>query len=307
MEEPIEAETVPGSAPREPSDRGGHQCPREPVHPVSVLTASRTAKRFSITTLADSAAWDLDPDRTTASLSTRTSLRSWMIRSTASPRVGLLNGPSSIMNVSGGFSELFFFYYEASDNSGLVTLWSGMDGTGSMLGSIPLSATTDWQRAETLLRGGAMSVVFSGTPGAIRFDEITDDRVRLRRPGAILLVAAGYRVGRSDGEVPATRAFLNVGAVVVRAAAARSAPAGQAALNCRKAGHPAAPGESPRGQRRSAWPALCRRPRSRGSARPARRLLPNAAGRSDRGSRPEHAWLSIWGCGTESRVRKLGR
>ena len=52
-------------------------------------------------------------------------------------RVGELNGPSAVMDVEGGFTNLLSFYYLASDNSGLVTTWSGLDGTGSMLASIP--------------------------------------------------------------------------------------------------------------------------------------------------------------------------
>jgi hypothetical protein len=110
------------------------------------------------------------------------------------PRVGLLNAPSSIMNVSGGFSEAFSFYYKASDNSGLVTLWSGLDGTGYMLTSLPLSATSSWLPAGEFLGGGAMSVVFSGTPGAIRFDEITNavcPCVVVPEPSCLLLLSTG--------------------------------------------------------------------------------------------------------------------
>jgi hypothetical protein len=36
----------------------------------------------------------------------------------APDRVGELAGASAIMNVEGGFTNLLWFYYEASDNAG---------------------------------------------------------------------------------------------------------------------------------------------------------------------------------------------
>jgi len=106
-------------------------------------------------------------------------------------RGGLLNGPSAIMDVSGGFTNVFSFYYEASDNSGLVTLWSGLDGTGVTLASLPLSAESFWFPEGTYFQGSAMSVVYSGTPGAINFDVINDIGIVVPEPSSLLLLGTG--------------------------------------------------------------------------------------------------------------------
>ena len=106
-------------------------------------------------------------------------------------RGGLLNGPSAIMDVSGGFTNVFSFYYEASDDSGLVTLWSGLDGTGVPLLSLPLDAESFWFPAGDYFTGTAMSVVYSGTPGAIKFDEINDGGLVVPEPSSLLLLGTG--------------------------------------------------------------------------------------------------------------------
>jgi hypothetical protein len=103
--------------------------------------------------------------------------------------VGQLNGSSAIMDVSGGFN-LLSFYYEASDNSGSVVLWSGLNGTGVMLADIPLAASATWNAAGTGFGPIAESAVFSGTPG-IRFDQITDVALVTPEPSSILLFATG--------------------------------------------------------------------------------------------------------------------
>lgn len=106
-------------------------------------------------------------------------------------RVGELNGSSATMDVEGGFMNVLSFYYQASDNSGLVTIWSGLDGTGSMLASIPLTAAFGWTPAGASFSGTAMSVVFSGTSGMV-FDQITDGGFVIPEPSSLLLLSTGF-------------------------------------------------------------------------------------------------------------------
>ena len=103
--------------------------------------------------------------------------------------VGDLNGSSAIMNVSGGFN-LLSFYYEAADNSGSVAIWSGPNGTGTLLADIPLTASTTWNAAGTQLPATALSAIISGTPGT-KFDQITDVGQVIPEPSSLLLVASG--------------------------------------------------------------------------------------------------------------------
>ena len=109
-------------------------------------------------------------------------------------RVGELNGPSAVMDVEGGFTNLLSFYYQASDNSGLVTIWSGFDGTGSMLASFSLPAMAIWTPAGASFSGTAMSVLFTGTPG-IRLDDITNAGFVIPEPASLLLLGTGFVAG----------------------------------------------------------------------------------------------------------------
>ena len=105
-------------------------------------------------------------------------------------RAGELSGPLAIMDVAGGFTGLLSFYYEAPDSSGLVTIWSGLDGTGAMLASFPLVASSDWDVAGSPFSGTAMSVTYSGTPGT-RFDVITNHGFVIPEPSSIVLLTSG--------------------------------------------------------------------------------------------------------------------
>lgn len=109
-------------------------------------------------------------------------------------RVGTLSGPSAIMDVEGGFTNLLSFYYEAPDNSGMVTIWSGLDGSGSTLASFSLPAASFWSPAGTNFPSTAMSVVFSGTPGTT-FDVVTNAGFVLPEPSSLLLLGTGFAAG----------------------------------------------------------------------------------------------------------------
>ena len=104
--------------------------------------------------------------------------------------VGVLTGTSATMDVSGGFTGFFSFYYQDEQPPGLVTVWSGLDGTGVMLASFTLPGAGSWMPAGTAFGGDAMSVVFSGTPG-ILYDPITDAGLVIPEPSSLLLLGTG--------------------------------------------------------------------------------------------------------------------
>ena len=47
------------------------------------------------------------------------------------------------MNVAAGFSTGFSFYYAAPFDTGSVTVWSGLNGTGTLLATDILALTPD--------------------------------------------------------------------------------------------------------------------------------------------------------------------
>jgi hypothetical protein len=96
--------------------------------------------------------------------------------------VGQANG-LSLMNVDGGFN-LLSFYYE-SPGPGTIYIESGLNGAGSPLAVIPLTASTTWNAAGTTFSGTAMSVVFDVAPGT-KFDEITDVNFVIPEPASLL-------------------------------------------------------------------------------------------------------------------------
>lgn len=101
--------------------------------------------------------------------------------------VGQANG-LSLMNVDGGFN-LLSFYYESS-GPGTIYIESGLNGSGSPLAVIPLTASANWNAAGAAFSGTAFSVVFDVAPGT-KFDEITDVNFVTPEPSSLLLLATG--------------------------------------------------------------------------------------------------------------------
>ena len=93
-----------------------------------------------------------------------------------------LSGPGDVMDVSAGFTTGFSFFYSAV-GSGSVSVYSGLDGTGSLLASLSLSDSGNngpangfynmWDPIGVSFSGTAESVVFSGSANFIAFDNIT--------------------------------------------------------------------------------------------------------------------------------------
>ena len=95
-----------------------------------------------------------------------------------------LTGPGDVMDVAAGFTSGFSFFFADSSYTGSVTVWSGLDGTGTLLATLDLPSTggnchgsiytfSCWETAGVTFAGTAESAVFSGTANEIGFDDIT--------------------------------------------------------------------------------------------------------------------------------------
>lgn len=96
-----------------------------------------------------------------------------------------LDASNATLNVLNGFNTGFsFFYTSATDAS--VTVWSGLDATGDLLGTLDLSAQfaagcvgdpggnfCNWTAVGVLFSGTAFSIDFGGTANRTAFDDIT--------------------------------------------------------------------------------------------------------------------------------------
>ena len=81
--------------------------------------------------------------------------------------------PDATMNVLAGFDTTFSMFYSTVDGPGTVTVWSGLDGTGSALATFnlealgvgpgdPTGAYSNWKQISASLAETAYSVTFSG-------------------------------------------------------------------------------------------------------------------------------------------------
>ncbi len=93
-----------------------------------------------------------------------------------------LSGSGDVMDVAAGFTTGFSFFYSAPTDSGSVDVYSGLDGTGSLLASLALPITgaycgtlgySCWNPIGVTFAGTAESVIFSGTARFIAFDNVT--------------------------------------------------------------------------------------------------------------------------------------
>jgi hypothetical protein len=101
--------------------------------------------------------------------------------------MSFLTGGGAFMNVPAGFTTGFSFFY-ASSQAGSIRVFSGLNGTGTLLATIPLAANNsgglcapgplpvffcNWSPTGVPFAGTAMSVDFGGTANQIGFDNIT--------------------------------------------------------------------------------------------------------------------------------------
>ncbi len=121
---------------------------------------------------------------------------------------------SAYMNVSPGFSGSLGWYYAAIDSNATVQIYSGMNGSGTLLASktLPFTSQTigifDPNEIDVSFSGVAHSAVFSGGNQQVAFDDI---RLTIPEPASpVLLVIGGgcalvYRRFRRDDRRNAPR------------------------------------------------------------------------------------------------------
>ena len=96
-----------------------------------------------------------------------------------------LTGTAATMNVPGGFTSGFSFFYSAINNPGQIVVYDGPDGTGNVLATLDLPLTPENGAPDPTgnfsplvptgvsFSGTAQSVDFGGTIDQIAFDNIT--------------------------------------------------------------------------------------------------------------------------------------
>ncbi len=95
-----------------------------------------------------------------------------------------LSGGATTMNVAAGFNTGFGLQYTSVNESGIVEIYAGLNGTGALLGSlnlVPLGAGagdpngtfSNWAHVGVDFMGLAHSVVFGGVADQIGFDDVT--------------------------------------------------------------------------------------------------------------------------------------
>lgn len=112
-------------------------------------------------------------------------------------------GADGAMNVASGFLGSLSFYYSAIENTA-VNVYSGLNGTGDLLGTINLVANATaangctgdiafcyWSTATFDFAGLAKSIQFGSTAGVAGFDNVTVNAVPLPAAGWLLLSAMG--------------------------------------------------------------------------------------------------------------------
>ena len=100
---------------------------------------------------------------------------------------------SAFMNVAAGVDKgLSLFYASRADVQGAIKVYSGLNGTGDLLGSFDLSANSGsgydhWSQLTLSFAGTAQSFDLSGSVNAVAFDNIS----AVPEPSAVLLMLAG--------------------------------------------------------------------------------------------------------------------
>jgi hypothetical protein len=90
---------------------------------------------------------------------------------------------TAVLNFSAGFDTGFSFYYATPNTPGTVSVYSGLDKTGTLLGTIDLPINgpgsgpggiySNWSLGSLAFDGVAHSIDFGGTANYIAYDDVT--------------------------------------------------------------------------------------------------------------------------------------
>jgi hypothetical protein len=96
---------------------------------------------------------------------------------------------TAYMNVDAGVHGALSFFYSGTD-SFTINAYSGLNGTGSLVGSVTLNATggyDSWKHSLLGITGAAKSFDLSSSNGVAAFDNIS----AVPEPGSVALLLAG--------------------------------------------------------------------------------------------------------------------